>query len=101
MTLGASNVHADEEKQCSSWRSGGKGYEKLELRTCARAEAEAIEGNQVGMVGLEEELVAGDGDAGGARRPVSWREPLRSTGILASLFADGCTLLSPQILRRI
>ncbi|HRI65156.1 MAG TPA: hypothetical protein PK156_12995 [Polyangium sp.] len=41
VTFGASNVYADDAKQCTSWRSGGKGYEKLELRTCARAEPEA------------------------------------------------------------
>lgn len=40
LTLGSNDVHADDTKHCSSWRSGGKGYEKLEVRTCARAEAQ-------------------------------------------------------------
>jgi len=37
--LGPTEAYADGAKQCTSWRAGGKGYEKLEVRTCARNDA--------------------------------------------------------------
>jgi hypothetical protein len=39
----SSDARAESTKQCSSWRAGGKGYEKLEVRTCTRASAEATQ----------------------------------------------------------
>jgi hypothetical protein len=40
-TLLGTNAHAENARQCSSWRTGGKGYEKLEVRTCARPDTDA------------------------------------------------------------
>lgn len=39
--LWPADVHAENTRQCSSWRAGGKGYEKLEVRTCARPDSNA------------------------------------------------------------
>ena len=41
--LWSGDARAENTKQCSSWRTGGKGYEKLEVRTCSRATAEATQ----------------------------------------------------------
>lgn len=38
--LGSTDAHAQDTRTCSSWRSGGKGYEKLEVRTCARPDTD-------------------------------------------------------------
>lgn len=42
-TFGSTDVQAENSRQCSSWRAGGKGYEKLEVRTCTRVEPEATQ----------------------------------------------------------
>lgn len=34
--LGSNAAYADAAKQCTNWRAGGKGYEKVEVRTCSQ-----------------------------------------------------------------
>lgn len=41
--LGATDARAEKTTQCSSWRAGGKGYEKLEVRSCAHKDADATQ----------------------------------------------------------
>lgn len=43
VTFWSGDARSETTRQCSSWRTGGKGYEKLEVRTCARANAEATQ----------------------------------------------------------
>jgi hypothetical protein len=46
--LGASPAvaSAGDAPRCSAWRAAGKGYEKLELRTCARADGDEDAGDE-------------------------------------------------------
>lgn len=37
--FGSTNASAEGARQCSSWKTGGKGYEKVQVRTCARGES--------------------------------------------------------------
>ncbi len=41
VAAGPAAASAEEARTCSAWRSGGKGYEQIELRTCTRTESDA------------------------------------------------------------
>ncbi len=43
VTLWSGDARAENTRNCTSWRAGGKGYDKLEVRTCSRANAEATQ----------------------------------------------------------
>jgi len=58
-----SGASAEDARRCSPWRSGSKGYEQLELRTCARTEGEAKaaprDGNGEGSATYDIEVKSG------------------------------------------
>ena len=41
--FGSTDARAEKTSHCTGWRAGGKGYEKLEVRSCARKDADADE----------------------------------------------------------
>lgn len=45
LVVSAGDARAGDAPRCSAWRTAGKGYEKLELRTCARATGDEDEGD--------------------------------------------------------
>lgn len=76
----ARGAAADEAARCSAWRAAEAPNERIELRTCRRAEAaegkapEGADGGDAGAVGAGDEDAAGDSDAaddasGGAGEP--------------------------------
>ncbi|MDC3954192.1 hypothetical protein [Polyangium jinanense] len=48
MVVSPGEARAGDTPRCSTWRAAGKGYEKLELRTCARPEGDESEGESEG-----------------------------------------------------
>jgi hypothetical protein len=43
LSFWSSEARAENTRRCSNWRTGSKGYDKLEVRTCARESAEATQ----------------------------------------------------------
>jgi hypothetical protein len=51
------SASAEDARKCSAWRTGSKGYEQLELRTCTRAETETNAAPRDGDDDQEADLV--------------------------------------------